>query len=683
MTDSSNSLRPDEPALADWTGPSACRRSPRRARAFPPAFDRALAAHRAEIDAIAADPAPPTFDNTIGRWSGAGGTSTASPTCSSSSPAPTPTRRSRRSSARSRRCSPATATRSTSTARSMPASTRSTRRATALGLTAEQARVLDRYLTRFVRAGAALDKPAQARLAAINERLASLGTQFSQNVLADEKAYALVLEEGDLAGLPEFVRASARAAAQERGLAGKHVITLARSSVRELPAVLRPPRPARKGVPGLDQARRERRRDRQQGHHRRDGRAARRAGKAARLSRPSPTTGSTTRWPRRRRRRASCSRRSGAGARAKALAERDALQEMIAQEGGNFALAPWDWRYYAEKLRKAEFDLDEAEIKPYFQLERMIEAAFETARRLFGLTSRPRRAGLSSRRAGLGGEGRAAAPRRPVLRRLFRPRLQAQRRLDDLAARPGEARRRVRPIVVNVCNFSKPAAGEPALLSFDDARTLFHEFGHALHGLLSDVTYPLLAGTAVSSDFVELPSQLYEHWLEVPEILQKFARHTAPASRCRRRCSTGCSRRAPSTRVLPRSNTSPARWSISTCMRCREPATLDVERVRARGVCAHRHAGGDRHAPPPAAFPACVLRRRLCGGLLLLHVVGGARRRRVRGLRGDRRRLRSRDRQAAARLHLQRRQLARPGRGLQSLPRPPADGRRAAEEARA
>ena len=203
-------------------------------------------------------------------------------------------------------------------------------------------------------------------------------------------------------------------------------------------------------------------------------------------------------------------------------------RSIVAGEGGNFALAPWDWRYYAEKLRKARFDLDEARSSPIFQLDRMIEAAFETARRLFGLTFTPRRDVPLYHPDVRAWEvnGRDGAPRRPVHRRLFRARLQASRRLDDLAARPGEARpAKVTPDHPQRLNFSKPAAGEPALLSFDDARTLFHEFGHGLHGLLSNVTYPLLSGTAVPSDFVELPSQLYEHWLEVPEILQAYARH--------------------------------------------------------------------------------------------------------------------------------------------------------------
>ena len=213
-------------------------------------------------------------------------------------------------------------------------------------------------------------------------------------------------------------------------------------------------------------------------------------------------------------------------AKLKAVAERDALQEMIAQEGGNFALAAHDWRYYAEKLRKARYDLDESEIKPYFQLDKMIDAAFETATRLFGLTFKPVDVPLyhadarawdvtdaSGKHVGLFiGDYFARGSKHSGA---WMTSLRDQEKLS------GD----VRPIILNVCNFSKPAAGQPALLSFDDARTLFHEFGHGLHGLLSNVTFPLLAGTSVSSDFVELPSQLYEHWLEVPEILQKYARH--------------------------------------------------------------------------------------------------------------------------------------------------------------
>jgi len=394
-----------------------------------------------------------------------------------------------------------------------------------LGLNAEQARVLERYHTRFVRAGAALDKAQQDRLAAINERLASLGTQFGQNVLADEKSYALMLDKADLDGLPDFARDAARAAAEERGQKGKYAITLARSSAETFLQF---------------SARRDLREKLFQAFVKRgenggatDNRAliaemvSLRAERAKllgydtfadyRLADQMAKTPEAARdllgqvWTR---------------ARKKALADRDALQALIAEEGGNFKLEPWDWRYYQEKLRKARYDLDEAEIKPYFQLDRMIEAAFATAGRLFGLKFTP-----------------VDVP-------LYHPDARAWRVTDKSGAEVGlfigdyfargskhsgawmtslrdqeKLVGTVTPIILNICNFSKPAAGEPALLSFDDARTLFHEFGHGLHGLLSNVTYPLLSGTSVASDFVELPSQLYEHWLEVPEILQQYARH--------------------------------------------------------------------------------------------------------------------------------------------------------------
>ena len=492
---------------------------------FRPAFDRALAAHRAEIDVIAANPAAPSFDNTIAALEKSGrelesvanvffvlaGADTSDEI-----------------EAIERDVSPLLARHNNAfylnrTLYARIAALYAERGA--LNLNAEQARVLERYHTRFVRAGAALEKPAQERLAAINERLASLGTHFGQNVLADEKSFVMLLDEGDLAGLPDFARAAASAAAEERGEPGKYAITLARSSIETFLQF---------------SSRRDLRERAFQAWIRRgenggatDNRAliaemvalraerARLLGFASfadyRLDDQMAKTPAAARrlldevWGR---------------ARAKAAGERDALQALIAKEGGNFALAPHDWRYYTEKLRKAKFDLDEAEIKPYFQLDKMIEAAFEAARRLFGLNFAPVAAPLYHPDARAwevtDAQGRHVAlfigdyfARSSKHSGAWMTALRDQEKLS------GD----IRPIVLNVCNFSKPVAGEPALLSFDDARTLFHEFGHALHGMLSNVTYPLLAGTAVPSDFVELPSQLYEHWLEVPQILERYARH--------------------------------------------------------------------------------------------------------------------------------------------------------------
>jgi peptidyl-dipeptidase Dcp len=196
-------------------------------------------------------------------------------------------------------------------------------------------------------------------------------------------------------------------------------------------------------------------------------------------------------------------------------------------EGRNFALAPWDWRYYAEKLRKLQCDIDEATVKPYFQLDRIIEAAFHTANRLFGLRF-TRRDGIAvwhpdvrvwevhdahGRHRGLFfGDYFARSSKHSGAW------MTTMRDQEKLA---GD----ISPLVVNVMNFSKAGAGKPTLLSFDDARTLFHEFGHALHALLSDVSYPLISGTNVLTDWVELPSQLYEHWLARPEVLGRFAVH--------------------------------------------------------------------------------------------------------------------------------------------------------------
>ena len=209
---------------------------------------------------------------------------------------------------------------------------------------------------------------------------------------------------------------------------------------------------------------------------------------------------------------------------AKAQAERDAavLTDMMQGDGINGDLAPWDWRYYAEKRRKAEHNLDEALLKPYLQLDRMIDAQFACATRLFGLEFAPLdvplyhpdcRAWEVTRNgdhvAVFIGDYFARGSKRSGA---WCSAMRSQAKFPKIQA----------PVVINVCNFAK---SDPALLSYDDARTLFHEFGHALHQMLSNVTYESVSGTAVARDFVELPSQLYEHWLEVPEVLQEFATH--------------------------------------------------------------------------------------------------------------------------------------------------------------
>ncbi|MFC4175660.1 M3 family metallopeptidase [Microvirga sp. GCM10011540] len=396
-----------------------------------------------------------------------------------------------------------------------------------LGLNPEQARVLDRYRTIFIRAGAQLDPEKKKRLAAITERLASLGTQFAQNVLADERSYKLVLDgEADLAGLPSFLREAAAQAAEDSGLKGKHVITLSRSSIEPF-LQFSSRRDLREQAFKAWAARGD-------SGNATDNKAiiaemvALRAERAKLLGyatfadfKLADTMAKTPDavlkllnevWT---------------PARERARRERDDLQTQAQSQGDNIEIAPWDWRYYAEQVRMARHNLDEATIKPYFQLDRIIEAAFDTAHRLFGLTFEelqdfpryhPDIRAWQVRDSGgapigifIGDYFARSSKRSGAWMSAFR----SQERLT------GD----IRPIIVNVMNFAKGGPGEPSLLSFDDARTLFHEFGHALHGLLSNVTYPLLAGTSVSTDFVELPSQLYEHWLSQPDILRRYATH--------------------------------------------------------------------------------------------------------------------------------------------------------------
>src|SRR5499426_1496594 len=527
-TEASASEAAANPLFEDWGGrfavPAFDRIKPEH---FRPAFARAFAAHAAEVAAIAGNAAAPTFANTIDALEVSGATLTRAVDVfhllagAHTNDAIL---------AIERELAPLKAKHWDRILMDEALFGRIDtlyRTRARLALSAEQRRVLERYYVKFVRAGAALDAAAKARLADINARLATFGTTFSQNVLADEQSYTLVLDgEDDLAGLPDFVRAAARAAAEERGLAGKHAVTTSRSSVE----------------PFLQfSARRDLREKifrawiaRGDGGGGNDNKAiiaemvALRAERARLLGyatfahyRLDDTMAKTPQAVR------GLLERVWAPGRRRAIADREALQALVQAEGKNFALAPWDWRYYAEKLRKARCDIDEATIKPYLQLEQMIEAAFHTANRLFGLTFERRddvpvwhddvrvwevRDATGKHRGLFFGDYFARSSKHSGA---WMTSLREQEKL----------RGDVRPFIVNVMNFSKARAGEPTLLSFDDAKTLFHEFGHGLHGLLSNVTYERLAGTNVLRDFVELPSQLFEHWLSQPDVLRRHARH--------------------------------------------------------------------------------------------------------------------------------------------------------------
>lgn len=390
-----------------------------------------------------------------------------------------------------------------------------------LGLSAEQERVL--YLTHrsFVRSGAALKGEARSQLTDVKGRLAVLGTQFTQNLLADERSWFMELEPADLEGLPDFVVASAHAAGKEKAVDGP-VVTLSRSLI--VPFLQFSPRRdlrerafkawAARGANGGETDNREIAAET----------LALRETRAKLLGYPNFAAYKLeTEMAGRPEAVRDLLMQVWEPAKAQAEADADVLTSMMHADGINGDLEPWDWRYYSEKRRKAEHDLDEAALKPYLQLDAMIEASFDCAGRLFGLQFRPLDVTLYHEDARAwevtrGGEHVAVFIGDYFARGSKRSgawcsAMRSQKKLG------GETR----PIVVNVCNFAK---GEPALLSYDDARTLFHEFGHALHQMLSDVTYGSISGTSVARDFVELPSQLYEHWLEVPEVLEKHACHS-------------------------------------------------------------------------------------------------------------------------------------------------------------
>ena len=396
-----------------------------------------------------------------------------------------------------------------------------------LELTDEQRQLLKRRHQAFMRAGAGLAGGEKKRLDKIAERLAVLGTQFSQNVLADENSFVLQLnDDTDLEGLPDFVREAAAAAAKERDCEANHIITLSRSLIVPF-LTFSPHRHLRETAYKAWTARGE-------NGGETDNRAIMSETLALRQERAkllgfntfadfkldvtmaaTPTAVDEL------------LQKVWAPAVTAANAERDRMAALAKEDGQNFEVEPWDWRYYAEKVRQADYELDEAEIKAHLPLDQVIAAAFDTAHRLFGLSF---------------------SERQDV--RLYHPDARAWDVSDndghtvgtfigDYFARSSKrsgawmtAFRRQRkfggqqhPIILNVMNFAKAEAGKPTLLSFDDAHTLFHEFGHGLHGLLSDVTYGSLAGTSVERDFVELPSQLFEHWLDTEEVLTQFARH--------------------------------------------------------------------------------------------------------------------------------------------------------------
>lgn len=492
---------------------------------FKPAYTEALAAHQAEVRAVAESPEAPTFENTIVALERSG-------------------KALRRVDGVFNQLSSANTDEALQAVEMemAPIVTRHWndiflnpklfaridalyRQRDALGLTPEQLRVLERYHLDFVRSGAALSADERLRYAAITERLSVLGTQFGQNVLNDERESVIALSEAEVAGLSDSAKAAAAQIARDRKLNAPYAMTASRSSVEP---VLQS---------GTDRATREKAWrafvKRGANGNANDNRkviaetVALRAELAKLLGyetyahyKLADTMAKTPEAAR------GLLEQVWAHGRRKALEDRDALQALADAEGAGITIEPWDWRFYAEKLRQARYDFDANELKPYFELDKVIDAAFFTAGKLFGLTFTRREdvpgyhpdvrvweAQREGRTIGLFYGDYYARPgkRSGAWMTSFRD----QHKLDG-----GQV-----PLIVNTCNFMKPPEGEPALLSLDEARTVFHEFGHALHGLLSDVTYPRISGTSVVRDFVELPSQLYEHWLESDPVLARLTHY--------------------------------------------------------------------------------------------------------------------------------------------------------------
>ncbi len=509
------------PLLQDWNTPFELAPFDKiKDDDFAPALEEALRAHNAEIEAIASRKDAPDFANTVEALEGAGGAldkvlgAFFTVAGADSNPAREDLQRA---------FSPKLAAHFSEISSNKALFARIAavwaQRET-LDLSDEQARVLMLTHRSFVRAGAALEGAQEARMKEIKGRLAVLGTSFTQNLLADERSWFMPLSEEDLEGLPEFVIDAARAAGQEKEAEGP-VVTLSRSLI--VPFLQFSPRRdlrekafrawEARGANGGATDNREIAAETLALREERAQLLGYKNFASFKLETEMAKTPGAVRdllmdvW---------------APAKARAEADAKVLTGLMQGDGINGDLAPWDWRYYAEKRRAVEHDLDEAALKPYFQLDRMIDAAFGCATRLFGLTFAPLDVPLyheDCRAWEVTRDGEHVA----VFIGDYFARGSKRSGAWCSAMRAQAKHPKVQtPVVINVCNFAK---SDPALLSYDDARTLFHEFGHALHQMLSDVTYESVSGTSVARDFVELPSQLYEHWLEVPEVLAEFAVH--------------------------------------------------------------------------------------------------------------------------------------------------------------
>ncbi len=514
------------PLLDTWTGPYGGIPSFDKIKTadFKPAMMRGMDLLRAEMNAITANKAAPTFENTIVPWEDAGRPFGRASTMFG---VYTSTMNDKPMQKIEEEMSPVLSAFGSEIIQNEALFGRIKAVYDARsGLDPVQQRLTEVYYNRFARQGAALDKDKKAKLKDINQRLATLFTKFSQNQLADEENYTLTLDsEADLAGLPQSLRDSAAAAAAEKKLPGKWVFSNTRSSIEPF-LVFSDRRDLREKAWRMWTSRGNNQNEHNNRQIASDILKAR-AERAALLGykshahwivednmakTPEAAMGLMMKvWP---------------AAVARVKEEVADMQAIADKEGAKIKIEAWDYRYYAEKVRKAKYDIDQNEVKEYFQLEKIREGMFWAAGQVYGLefvklsgipTYHPDMTVYEVRRGG-----------KHVGLWYFDPYARAGK---SSGAWMNEYRTQEKfkgemtPIVSNNCNYVKGKPGEPVLISWDDAETLFHEFGHGLHGLVSNVPYPTLAGTSVKRDFVEFPSQVNEYWLSTPEVLNTYAVH--------------------------------------------------------------------------------------------------------------------------------------------------------------
>jgi peptidyl-dipeptidase Dcp len=396
-----------------------------------------------------------------------------------------------------------------------------------LALSPEQRQLVERYHLDFVRAGVQLDEPAQQTLRALNQEESGLSAEFQNRLLSATRAAAVVFDDvAELDGLDEANLAAASEAARDRGLQGKWLLTLQNTTQQPVLESLK-----RRDV---------RRRVFEASLHRTDNgsefdtrdivrRLAAIRAERSRLLGFATTADFTLDDQMAKTPTAAIRLLSDIAKTAVSRARDEArrIQAMIDADGGGFPLEPWDWQFYSERVRRAEFDVDDARIRPYLELDRVVrDGVFFAANQLFGLTFEPRN-DLPVYHPDVRVFEVCDADHSP-LALLYLDHYKRDNKTGGawMDAYVDQSRLLGRkPVIVNVTNFTKPAPGKPALIAFDEVTTLFHEFGHALHGMLSDVVYPTLTGTNVPRDFVEFPSQFNEHWALEPSVLERYARH--------------------------------------------------------------------------------------------------------------------------------------------------------------